>query len=210
MLFEDTYLSIAGKGYSEFRDRGSRFIAYAFRISSEQDVKNLLQQIKKEHPQAGHHCYAFRLTTDPGIFRASDDREPSGSAGKPILGAIQSKGVTDTLVIVVRYFGGTLLGVPGLINAYRTAAKQALDHAGTEELILKDTFEIEFAYELSNEVHQLFRLFPVNIKMQNYDNPCQLRFEIRKSAVGSLLNKIKEHPQLSHQSKITAIQHGTT
>ena len=111
---------------AEFKDRGSRFLAYAFPISSADDFKKRLKELKEEHPKAVHHCFAYRVGTDGNNFRSSDDGEPSGSAGRPILGQIDSKELVDVAIIVVRYFGGTLLGVPGLINAYKTAASFAL------------------------------------------------------------------------------------
>src|SRR5690606_2431913 len=113
---------------AEFKDRGSKFLAYAFPINDEQELKGKLKELKALHPKAGHHCYAYRLGLDGNQYRANDDGEPSGSAGKPILGQIDSAGVTNVLVVVVRYFGGTLLGVPGLINAYKTATAEALSH----------------------------------------------------------------------------------
>ncbi|KAI9435670.1 ribosomal protein S5 domain 2-type protein, partial [Russula earlei] len=111
---------------AEFKDRGSRFIAYAYPIQSADDCKRYLQELKKEHPKAVHHCFAYRLGLDGNSFRVSDDGEPSGTAGKPIMGQIDSKQLANVLIVVVRYFGGTLLGVPGLINAYRSAAAMAL------------------------------------------------------------------------------------
>ncbi len=126
MSEKDFYHTIDQNSLAEFKDRSSRFLAYAYPIQSTDDFKNYLQQLKKEHPKAVHHCFAYRLGLDGNNFRISDDGEPSGTAGKPILGQIESKGLTNVLVIVVRYFGGTLLGVPGLINAYKTATAMAL------------------------------------------------------------------------------------
>jgi uncharacterized YigZ family protein len=205
MLFDDTYLTIKAPSSGEFRDRGSRFLGFAWPIQKEEDVKSLLQNIKKEHPQANHHCYAFRITPDPTIFRASDDREPSGSAGKPILGAIVSKGLTDILIVVVRYFGGTLLGVPGLINAYREAATAALAQAEIIEKNITETFSIEFPYELTNEVHQLLRQHKASILNQNYESPCSVVFNLRKSAAQAFEKAHKEHNTLSYQTSIKAI-----
>ena len=120
------YRTIEQPAMAEFKDRGSKFLAYGFPIQNADDFKKHLQQLKKEHPKAAHHCFAYRIGIDANTFRVSDDGEPSGSAGKPILGQIDSKEFTNTLVVVVRYFGGTLLGVPGLINAYKTATALAL------------------------------------------------------------------------------------
>src|SRR6185312_5524542 len=121
------YTTISGTGTGDFRDRGSKFLAYAYPIQTPQDVRDYLHELKKEHPKAAHHCYAYRIGTGGIQFRANDNGEPSGSAGKPILGQIDSLGLTNVLVVVVRYFGGSLLGVPGLINAYKTATAQALE-----------------------------------------------------------------------------------
>lgn len=121
-----TYKTIAAATTADFRDRGSKFFAFAYPLQQVDEVKHLLQALKKEHPKAVHFCYAYRLDTDGIQYRANDDGEPSGSAGRPILGQIDSAGFTNVLVVVVRYFGGTLLGVPGLINAYKTATASAL------------------------------------------------------------------------------------
>jgi len=205
MLFDDSYRTIKSPCRGEFRDKGSRFFGFAWPIQNEEDARILVQQLKKEHPQANHHCYAFGLTPDPKIFRASDDREPSGSAGKPILGSILSKDLTDVMVIVVRYFGGTLLGVPGLINAYREAATITLNQAEILEKFITETFSIEFPYELSNEVHQLLRQYKASILYQSYESPCVVHFTLRKST-GILFEKAhKEHNILSYQTSIKAI-----
>lgn len=126
MTEQEFYYTIEKQGSAEFKDRGSRFIAIATPIATVEDFKQVLNDIKKEHPKATHHCFAYRLGLDGNIFRVSDDGEPSGTAGRPILGQIDSKGLVNVLVVVVRYFGGTLLGVPGLINAYKSASALAL------------------------------------------------------------------------------------
>ena len=152
-----------------------------------------MQDVRKEHYQCNHHCYAFRLTTDPSVYRFSDDREPSGTAGKPILGQIQSKDLTDVLVVVARYFGGTLLGVPGLINAYRMAAADVLNNAIIITKTLNDVFEIVFAYEVTNEVLQWLRSEPVIIREQQYNDPSKIIFEIRRSRSEALMQKLKNN-----------------
>lgn len=202
MLFEDNFLSLAGKGEGEFRDRGSRFIGIALPVTTESEIKELLQEIKKSQPQANHHCYAFRLGPDGLAQRSSDDREPSGSAGKPILGALLSKGITNALVVVVRYFGGTLLGVPGLINAYRNAAIIAIEQAGIQQQVITDTFVLQFTQETSGSVHQLLRQFDARILAQEYDSICSIRFSIRRSRSTELLNKWQQHPTLGFQTQL--------
>ncbi|MBK7965991.1 MAG: YigZ family protein [Bacteroidetes bacterium] len=186
MLFDDHYTTIEKISIAELKDRGSKFIGIAYPIKEERDVKEILQKVKKEHPQANHHCYAFRIGPDPTAFRFSDDREPSGSAGKPILGAIQSHQLSDVLVVVVRYFGGTLLGVPGLINAYRGAAQATLEAATTREKTINEKYKIAFPFEITNDVYQFLRSFPTEIKSQEFETPCKIIFELLKSLTPQL------------------------
>ncbi|CAN5538708.1 YigZ family protein [soil metagenome] len=202
MLFEDTYQSIKAPSEGIYKDRGSKFIGFAFPIKTEAAVKEHLHLIKKEHAQANHHCYAFRLSPDPTVYRASDDREPSGSAGKPILGAINSLQLTDVLVVVVRYFGGSLLGVPGLINAYRSAAVDALHHAEIIEKTIDDHYEIQFSYECINDVHALLKGAGARIVFQDYAEPCIIHFDIRISKSSILADRIKEHPVLAIKASL--------
>ena len=154
---KDFYFNIEKPSSAEFKDRGSKFIAYAFPIETTDDFKKQLQLLKKEHPKAVHHCFAYRIGTDGNNFRSSDDGEPSGSAGKPILGQVDSRGVTNTAVIVVRYFGGTLLGVPGLINAYKTAAALALQVTPAVQKQVEIVHIIEFEYTKMNEVMMVLK-----------------------------------------------------
>jgi len=197
MLFDDTYYSIKENSTGDFRDRASKFLAFAYPIKTEAQVKEIIQQLKKEHPQANHHCYAFRLTPDPTVYRSSDDREPSGSAGKPILAAIQSQQLTNVLVVVVRYFGGSLLGVPGLINAYRTAAAEALSKATIVEYTINDKFEITFDFESINDVHSIIKSEGAIITEQTFETPCIIQIELRKSKSNQLTYKLKNHPTLA-------------
>ena len=145
------YNTIAQISTAEFKDRGSKFIAYAFPVETADDFKKQLQLLKKEHPKAVHHCFAYRIGTDGNNFRSSDDGEPSGTAGKPILGQIDSKGLTDVAVIVVRYWGGTLLGVPGLINAYKMAASMAFQVTPVIQKQVELKYSIEFDYWYYNK-----------------------------------------------------------
>lgn len=148
----ETYRSIAQKSQAEFKDRGSKFLAYAFPVNSLEDIKKCLLEVKTEHPKAVHHCYAWRLGIDGTQYRANDDGEPSGSAGKPILGQLDSAGITNTLVIVVRYFGGTLLGVPGLINAYKLVTAEAIQQVEIIEKDLLAYYELQYEYPIMNQV----------------------------------------------------------
>lgn len=146
------YYTIEQGSVAEFKDRGSRFIACAFPIITTESFKIKLQQLKKEHPKAVHHCFAYRIGTDGNQFRSSDDGEPAGAAGKPILGQIDSRGLTNILIVVVRYFGGTLLGVPGLIHAYKSAASLALQTVPAIKKTIMVQLTLQFDYTKMNDV----------------------------------------------------------
>ena len=146
------YNTIESTGIAEFKDRGSRFIAHAYPLSEVSLFKKIIQDLKKEHPKAVHHCFAYRIGITGDVFRASDDGEPAGTAGKPILGQIDSKELTDVLIVVVRYFGGTLLGVPGLINAYKTVSSLVLQTVPTVRKNVEVKYEIHFDYSDMNEI----------------------------------------------------------
>src|SRR5690606_3050632 len=147
MLFSDSFLTINAAAKALFKDRGSKFFAFAFPVKSEQEIKVHLQEIKKLHPSATHHCYAWRLGADKLNFRTNDDGEPNNSAGKPIFSLIQSNDLTNVLIVVVRYFGGTMLGVPGLINAYKSAAALAIDNTIIMEQFIMFQYRISFGME---------------------------------------------------------------
>jgi uncharacterized YigZ family protein len=142
----DTYLTISNVAEGLFKDKGSRFISFAFPVSSEKEIKPHLEKIKNEYHDARHHCFAYMLGKDRTTFRSFDDGEPSGTAGKPILGQIQSKGLTNILIVVIRYFGGTLLGTSGLINAYRTSAADAINHSQIITKTIKCSCLVHFDY----------------------------------------------------------------
>lgn len=153
----DHYFTLETTAVAEFKDRGSKFLAFSFPIKNETDFKKNLQVLKKEHPKAVHYCFAYRIGTDGNNFRVSDDGEPSGTAGKPILGQVDSKNLTDTLIVVVRYFGGTLLGVPGLINAYKTAASLVLQCTPVVKKNIERMYELQFNYTEMNEVLRIIK-----------------------------------------------------
>lgn len=153
----DFYYSIEKESSAEFKDRGSNFLAYAFPIANKDDFKIRLKQIKEEHPKAAHHCFAYRIDTDGNNFRSSDDGEPSGSAGRPILGLIDSNNLTNMTVVVVRYFGGTLLGIPGLINAYKTAASFALQQNPFVKKPVLINYRLQFDYTIMNDVMRILK-----------------------------------------------------
>ena len=164
----DFFLTIGQTSTAEFKDRGSRFIAHAFPIETADDFKAHLQSLKKEHAKAVHHCFAYRLGTGEDNFRSSDDGEPSGTAGRPILGQIDSRNLTNTAVIVVRYFGGTLLGVPGLINAYKTATALVLQTIPVTRKQVEQLYRIQFEYSQVNEVMQVLKNGQCSIYEQDF------------------------------------------
>lgn len=169
-----TYTTIEDATTAIFKDRGSKFLAYAFPIIEEHDVKIKLKELKAEHPKAVHHCYAYRIGVDGNRYRTVDDGEPSGSAGRPILGQIDSACLTNVAVIVVRYFGGTLLGVPGLINAYKTATVEALNLAAKKEKWIEKRVELSFDYPIMNEVKHLLQQSESTIYKQDFQLFCNI------------------------------------
>lgn len=192
MQQEYKYRTLATTATSEFKDRGSKFLAYAYPIQTTADVKEKIQLLKKEHPKAAHYCVAWRLGTDSTQFRANDDGEPSGSAGRPILGQIDSAGLTNVLVVVVRYFGGTLLGVPGLINAYKTATADALSGAPVTEKWIEEIVEIQFDYPQMNEVLYLLRQSEATIYRQELQLFCIVKAGIPRMHSAQYLQKLSE------------------
>jgi uncharacterized YigZ family protein len=186
------YNTIERASIEEFKDRGSKFIAFAYPIETVDDFKKHLQQLKKEHPKAVHHCFAYRLGTDGNNFRVSDDGEPSGTAGRPILGQIDSRAVTNTAVIVVRYFGGTLLGVPGLINAYKTASTLALQVVPVIQKQVEVKYCIHFDYTQMNDVMMVMKQYNCTIISQEMQLFCLLNAGIAKSRLPEVLYRLKE------------------
>lgn len=199
MLFQDTYKTIQSPTEGIFRDRGSKFIGYSYPIQTEEDIKSILQNLKAEHPKARHHCWAMRLSPDRSVFRINDDGEPSGTAGRPILNTLLSHDLTQVLIVVVRYFGGTLLGVPGLINAYKTAAQEAINAANIIEKTINDQYRLEFDYLQLNEVMKVIKDEQLTIVNQQMDNSCELVVEIRQKAVNQLVTQFEKIPNLSIQ-----------
>lgn len=190
------YSTISQPSTAEFKDRGSKFIAYAFPIESIDDFKKQLQALKKEHLKATHHCFAYRIGTDGNLFRQTDDGEPSGSAGKPILGQIDSKQITNVLVVVVRYYGGTLLGVPGLINAYKTAASLALQVTPVVRKPIEKKYSIEFDYTRVNEVMTILKQFSCSIISQKMQLFCRITTGIPIGRSAEALYRLHELQQV--------------
>src|SRR4051794_4395382 len=192
MSEKDSYYTIDQNTVAEFKDRGSRFIAYAYPIQSTGDFKKYLQQLKKEHPKASHHCFAYRIGLDKNNFRVSDDGEPSGTAGKPILGQIDSKGLTNVLVIVVRYFGGTLLGVPGLTNAYKTVAAMALQLTPIVRKTVEVNYQLQFNYTQMNDVMIFLRKYNCTIIEKEEQLFSSLKIGIPVNRLEEFLYKVSE------------------
>lgn len=176
----DVYKTIEKTSTGYFKDKGSKFYSYAYPIQAEEEVKEIIQQLKKEHHSARHHCYAWRLGTEEITTRANDDGEPSSTAGKPILGQLQSYEVTNILVVVVRYFGGTLLGVSGLINAYRNATVEALNNAEIVSKLIEKGYELKFGYDLLNTVMYHIKQENLDIVVTDFQETCRLVFKVRK------------------------------
>ncbi len=192
MTDTNKYITIAAPGSGDFRDRGSKFLAYSYPIASAADVKEKLQALKKEHPKAVHHCYAYRIGMEGMQYRAVDDGEPSGSAGKPILGQIDSMGLINVLVVVVRYFGGTLLGVPGLINAYKTATAMSLEQVPKTEKWIEDLYEINFDYPAMGEVLYLLKQAEATIYKQDLQLFCVINTGIPRHHSDTYVQRLSE------------------
>jgi len=192
MLFEDIYRTIEKPAEGLFRDRGSKFLGFAYPVQSELDLKPIIAKLKSEHPKANHHCSALRLGIDRSVFRINDDGEPSGTAGRPILNILLSRDLTNVAVVVVRYFGGTLLGVPGLINAYKTATEEALNNAVVIEKTVNDFYTINFNYLQMNDIMRIIKEDNLLIISQNFDTECSLQLSIRKTQVNQVLAKLNK------------------
>ena len=182
---DDTFTTIAEKSEGLYKDKGSRFISLAFPVQTEEQIKDILSEVKKKYHDARHHCYAYVLEPDKSNYRINDDGEPSGTAGKPIFGQIQAAGITNVLIVVVRYFGGIKLGVRGLINAYKEATLDALSHTSIITQIENTPYKIQFDYIRMNEVMRIIKDNRLNILEHHYDVRCMLVFSVR--------NTLKEH-----------------
>jgi uncharacterized YigZ family protein len=192
MTEQEFYYTIERSGSAEFKDRGSRFIAIAQPIATVDEFKQALNDIKKLHPKATHHCFAYRLGLDGNSFRVSDDGEPSGTAGRPILGLIDSKSLVNVLVVVVRYFGGTLLGVPGLINAYRSAAALALQITPQVQKQIEKEFVVTFDYTRIGEIMTLAKQYNCRVVKQEMQLFCNMTLAIPLNRVTEVSYKLQE------------------
>ncbi len=186
----DTYKTISSASKGIFRDRGSKFIAIAVPVSSLDEIKALLEGYRKDYHDARHHCYAWMLGHERNSFRSSDDGEPSGTAGKPILGQINSNELTNILIVVIRYFGGTLLGTSGLINAYRSAAAEALGNAAFEERTVNSWYRLKFPYSAMNDVMKIIKEDDLMQSEQDFGLNCTLKIGFRLSSEERIMKKL--------------------
>lgn len=198
MMFEDTYHTITNPSKGLYKDRGSKFIAVAVPVMTEEEVKEKLENLRKEYHDARHHCYAYVLGFDKSAHRYNDDGEPSGTAGRPIFGQLQSKDLTNILVVVIRYFGGTKLGVSGLIAAYKSATRDALETADIISLTVNDVYQLSFEYPLMNEVMRVIKDEDLKVADQDFQLSCKLNFNVRKNSS----NKVYERFNKIHGVKI--------
>ena len=192
MSVNDTYRSIENPSEGLYKDKGSRFLAFAYPVESEAEVKEIISRLKKEYHDARHHCYAFRIGLDGGLWRAGDDGEPSGSAGRPILGQIDSAGLSDVLVVVVRYFGGIKLGVPGLICAYKTATADALAAAVKTDKVAGKWYRLRFNYEQMPSVMKILKDMDLPQRAQDFGTECSIEVRVRLSIVDDFFDRIEK------------------
>lgn len=196
MEVNDLYKTVEQPAEGIFRDKGSKFIAYVYPVLSEAEVKPILQQLKAEHPKARHHCWAYRLGMDASNYRINDDGEPSGTAGRPILNSLLSAELTNVFVVVVRYFGGTLLGVPGLINAYKSATIDAIANSNVIEKTENVIFKVQCPYLQLNQVMRIIKETPLEVKSQTFDLECAFLLEVRKATADLLRTKLSQVDQI--------------
>lgn len=189
---EDLYKTITAPAEGLYKEKGSKFLSFAYPVQSEGQIKGIVAELKEKYYDARHHCYAWMLGADKKNFRANDDGEPSSTAGRPILGQIQSKEVTNVLIVVVRYFGGTKLGVSGLINAYREAAADALNHAEIVEKTVDEQIRICFSYLVLNDVMKIVKEENPDVLERNFELQCEMLLSIRQKDSGNLRERLRQ------------------
>ena len=188
----DTFRSISGPGEGLYKEKGSKFLAFAYPVLSEAEVKAALEKIRKEYYDARHHCYAYRLGLEGDVWRYNDDGEPSSTAGRPIYGQILSRELSDVLIVVVRYFGGTKLGVPGLIRAYKTAASDALDHADVVEKVASEGFAVTFDYTAMDRVMRVLKDMGIAPSGYTAEDVCRMEMRVRLSDVERFRQRMED------------------
>ena len=192
MTNKDYYFTIAQKGQAEYKDKGSRFFAFAYPLAAVEEVKPVMDELKKAHPKASHYCFAYKIGLDGNQFRVNDDGEPSGTAGKPIFGTIESKELTNILIVVVRYFGGTLLGVPGLINAYKSAAVLVLQTIPVIQKAVEEKRSLHFDYTIINEVMIIVKQYNCSIIRQDLQLFCHMEIGVPRNRLNEVDFKLKD------------------
>lgn len=196
MLFSDEYRTIVEPSQGAFRDKGSRFLGFAFPAASEQEVKQHLESLRKQYYDATHHCYSYILGFDKSAYRINDDGEPSGTAGRPIYGQIQAADLTNILIVIIRYYGGTKLGVPGLIHAYKTAALETLNNATLVTRIVKEIYQIDYPYEGMNDVMKIIKDETLEVINNEFGMNCVIRLAIRHNDAVRVVGKFSKINQL--------------
>lgn len=189
---KDSYLTVEGNAEAIFKEKSSKFLCYAFHVESEEEIAAHLERLRKQYYDATHHCYAWRLGPFGERFRANDDGEPSSTAGKPILGQMLSREVTNCLIVVVRYFGGTKLGVPGLIAAYKESAAVALDASKVVERTVDTRIRVEFSYVVMNDVMRIIKEEQPVVESQTFDNLCSMMLAVRNSKADVVLGRLRK------------------
>lgn len=192
MQAEDTYKTIVGQSEAAIRERSSKFLALAYHVTTAEQVKEIMDGLRKKFYDATHHCYAYRLGPKGEDFRANDDGEPSGTAGKPILGQLLSREITDCLVVVVRWFGGTKLGVPGLIEAYKESTAAVLDVCRVEECTVDRVLRLHYPFESMDGVMRAVKAVGPKVLEQTFDNVCTMRLAVRLSLADQLLGRLEK------------------
>jgi uncharacterized YigZ family protein len=186
----DTYKTISSSSQGIYKEKGSRFVSFAFPVSEQKEIKPIIDKIRKENHEARHHCFAYMIGFERTNYRISDDGEPSGTAGKPILGQINSFGLTNVLIVVSRYFGGTLLGVSGLINAYRSATASAINNAELIEMTLREYYEIIYPYSSMNDVMIILKEENIGQTEQIFDLECRIKINFRASIRDKIISRL--------------------
>ena len=186
----DTYKTIESSSQGIYKEKGSRFVSFAIPVSDQEEIKPIIDKIRKDNHEARHHCYAYMLGHERIIWRVNDDGEPSGTAGRPILGQINSFDLTNLIIVVCRYFGGTLLGVSGLINAYRSAAASALQNALITERTIREYYEIKYPYFSMNDVMRILKEEEIGQSDQSFDLECRILINFRVSSKEKVLNRL--------------------
>ena len=197
IMFDDTYKTVQHESEGYYREKGSKFIAKLFPVESEAEIKNKLSDLRKQYHDARHHCYAYILGADKLTYRINDDGEPSGTAGRPIYGQLLSNDITNVLVVVIRYFGGTKLGVSGLINAYKTATKDAIERNIIIEKFIQEKYQIHFPHEAMNQVMRILKRDSVEILNHEFQDSNIITFQVRKSEADEIISQLKKIDNLS-------------